>query len=252
MSIALSVNLNKVALLRNQRDIGYPSVVETGRLVLECGAAGLTVHPRPDERHIRFDDLDPLSELVRSHPTPVEFNIEGYPDQRWLDEVLRLKPHQATLVPDAPDARTSDEGWDIERHRNRLETIVGTLKAAGCRVALFIDPDPKAAALAKEVGVDRVELYTGNYAFAFDTAERDESFRAHVATIEAALAEGLGVNIGHDLNLENTPPLARACPGVAEASIGHAITADALLVGWRKAITLYQEALAGNAVVPSP
>lgn len=253
MPIALSVNLNKVALLRNQRDIGYPSVVDTGRLVLGLGADGLTVHPRPDERHIRFADLDPLSRLVREEVGgTAEFNIEGYPDDRWVAAVEAIRPHQATLVPDAPDARTSDEGWDMQRHAAFLEPLIKRLKAAGCRVALFIDPDPAAPARARDLGADRVEIYTGGYAFAFGTDGQADAFKRHVDTAAAARDVGLGVNAGHDLNLQNLPAFAAACPYLHETSIGHALTADALLVGWKRAIAAYKVALDGTPVPLDP
>lgn len=253
MPIQLSVNLNKVALLRNQRDIGYPSVVDTGRLVLSLGADGVTVHPRPDERHIRFSDIAPLSALVREEAGPgAEFNIEGYPDDRWLAAVEEAAPHQATLVPDAPDARTSDAGWDLARQGDFLADTVARLKRAGCRVALFVDPDPQAPARVKALGADRVEIYTGGYAFAFGTERQADEFARHVETAAAARDAGLGVNAGHDLNLQNLPAFAAACPYLAETSIGHALTADALTVGWKRAIAAYKAALTGKTVPLDP
>lgn len=234
----LSVNLNKVALLRNQRDIGYPSVIETGRLVLEAGAHGLTVHPRPDERHVRRRDIGEIADFLTNWPDKqVEFNIEGYPDEAFLELVCTHACDQVTLVPDAPDQKTSDHGWNIPERRTDLTAIVQRLKDAGRRVSLFIDPDPAMARAAAEIGADRIELYTGPY------ATKDTPIQAYIDTARAAKEAGLAINAGHDLNLDNLAGFIAAIPDCAEVSIGHAITADALIYGWRGAVTAYLAAI---------
>ncbi len=232
----LSVNLNKVALLRNQRDIGYPSVLETAESVLRAGAHGITVHPRPDERHIRRSDVQLLSEFLQAWPD-AEFNIEGYPGDDFIDLVLAHPCHQVTLVPDAPDQRTSDHGWNIDAHEVFLIDAIAKIKDGGRRVSLFIDPEPKWAAKAQKVGADRVELYTGPYAF--DLSKLPD----YVRTAEAAKEEGLGINAGHDLNLDNLSRFICDVPQCAEVSIGHAITADALKFGWNGAVAAYLTAI---------
>ncbi len=244
----LSVNVNKVALLRNQRDIGYPDPLEAARTVLEAGADGITIHPRPDERHIRLDDVRPLARLVQGFDG-AEFNIEGNPfEPVWLDLVLEVRPHQATLVPDAPDARTSDQGWDFDRRGEELRPIVARLKEAGIRVSLFIDAEPDAAAGALACAADRVEIYTGPYAMAAD-GDRPRLRDRIALAVEQARAAGLGVNAGHDLNLDNLRPLIAATGPLNEVSIGHALTADALWHGWARTITLYREALLAGETV---
>jgi pyridoxine 5-phosphate synthase len=236
----LSVNLNKVALLRNQRDIGYPSVLEAARMAIRGGAQGITVHPRPDERHIRRSDV---RELAEDYGGRVEYNIEGYPSPDWLALVAEVRPDQATLVPDAPDAHTSDHGWDIPAHRAFLAEVLGGLKAEGARVSLFVDADPAVVPHAQAVGVDRVELYTGPYGMAFGTVAEEAEFGRLVATARAVRAAGLALNAGHDLNLDNLPRLIAAAPWIAEVSIGHAVTADALRWGFETAAAKYLQAL---------
>jgi pyridoxine 5-phosphate synthase len=232
----LSVNLNKVALLRNQRDIGYPSVLESAESVLRAGAHGITIHPRPDERHIRRSDVKHLADFMAAWPE-AEFNIEGYPTDDFIDLVCTHTCHQVTLVPDAPDQNTSDHGWDIADKHVFLTDVVTKLKNAGRRVSLFIDPDPAIPALAAQVGADRVELYTGPYAL--DLGKLDSYVRtAHVAT-----AEHLGVNAGHDLNLDNLSRFISAIPECDEVSIGHALIADALKFGWNGAVAAYLTAI---------
>ena len=241
---ALSVNLNKVALLRNQRDLDYPSVVEMARIAIDAGAAGITVHPRPDERHIRRSDVYDLAELLaRDYAGRVEYNIEGYPAPEFLELIHAVRPDQVTLVPDAPDARTSDQGWDIAARGTFLKPIIEDLRRSGARIALFIDADPSVPPLAKAVGADRVELYTGPYNDAFGTAEGEAVLATYVETAQAVRAQGLGVNAGHDLNLDNLPRFLGAIPWVLEVSIGHAITADALKMGMADAVRAYLLAL---------
>jgi pyridoxine 5-phosphate synthase len=244
METKLSVNLNKVALLRNQRDVGYPSVLEAARLVVYAGAHGLTVHPRPDERHIRRGDVTELTALIRSElPPAIEFNIEGYPTPEFVALIGEVRPDQVTLVPDAPDQRTSDHGWDVKESVRSLQPVIRELKDTGARVSLFMDPDPGAIASAARVGADRIELYTGPYAHAFASGEAGVLLRRYVQAAAAAAEAGLGVNAGHDLNLDNLPAFSRAIPQLAEVSIGHAITADALRIGFPAAVEAYLRAL---------
>lgn len=248
----LSVNLNKVALLRNQRDVGYPSPLQAARIAIEAGAHGVTVHPRPDERHVRASDVPELAALVREeYAGRVEYNIEGNPEGKWLALVREVRPDQATLVPDLPCAHTSDAGWDVPANRARLREVIAALKDLGIRVSLFVEADPAAMAPAREVGADRVELYTGPYAQGFIGPERETALARYVAAAEAARDAGLGVNAGHDLNLDNLGALKRAIPWLAEVSIGHAITSDALWMGLAPAVRAYLAALAGDeAQVP--
>jgi pyridoxine 5-phosphate synthase len=237
----LSVNLNKVALLRNQRDIGYPSVLGTAKTVLDAGAHGITIHPRPDERHIRRSDVPELSSFCAEYNSQnnakMEFNIEGYPDEEFLALVLAHHCDQVTLVPDAPDQKTSDHGWDVLGRKDFLKDIIKRLKDEGRRVSLFIDPNPETARACAEIGADRVELYTGPYAFDY------KLLPDYAETAKAARAMGLGINAGHDLNLDNLAKFIAAIPECDEVSIGHAITADALEMGWRGTITAYNTAI---------
>lgn len=240
----LSVNLNKVALLRNQRDVGYPSVLEMARMVVAAGAHGLTVHPRPDERHIRKSDVPALAALIKSDlPAGVEFNIEGYPTPDFIELVQAIRPDQVTLVPDAPDQRTSDHGWDLLGQKSFLGEVIGDLKTTGARICLFMDPEPSEMAKAAGAGADRIELYTGPYAEAFETGDAAVLLKRYADTADAAGAAGLGINAGHDLSLDNLPAFRRALPMLAEVSIGHAITADALRIGFPAAVEAYLRAL---------
>ncbi len=240
----LSVNLNKVALLRNQRDIGYPSVVEAAHLVIGAGAHGITVHPRPDERHIRRSDARELSAmLARDYGRRVEYNIEGNPTPDFLDLIEELRPTQVTLVPDDPHQRTSDHGWDMARDEAFLTEVVAGLQALGCRVSLFLDPEPGAVPAVARSGADRIELYTEPYAIAHGGPEQARVLADYRATSEAARERGIAVNAGHDLNLENLPDLVAGIPWIAEVSIGHAITADALRFGFPTAVAHYLRAL---------
>ena len=240
----LSVNLNKIALLRNARRTGVPDLRRFATLAQASGAQGLTVHPRPDERHIRRDDVFMLAELMRPWRPGCEFNIEGYPDAPFLGLIAQVRPEQCTLVPDAPGVLTSDEGWRLDRTQMRLvSAAAATLRRTGCRVIVFIDPDPAIVPLAQEAGADGIEIYTGGYAAAFRQGAHDGALHACATTAAAATRLGLAVNAGHDLNLENLPPLVAALPQLAEASIGHELTADALTMGWTQAIGAYRAAL---------
>jgi pyridoxine 5-phosphate synthase len=244
MPVKLSVNLNKVALLRNQRDVGYPSVVEAARMVVGAGAHGITVHPRPDERHVRRTDALELAALIAAELGPaVEYNIEGYPSDDFIALIRAVRPTQVTLVPDAPDQKTSDHGWDLARDAGRLGGPIAALKESGARVSLFMDPDPATVGIAATVGADRIELYTGPYAEAFAEGEAAILLRRYRQAAEAAAEAGLGVNAGHDLNLDNLPPFCGALPQLAEVSIGHAITADALRIGFPAAVEAYLRAI---------
>ena len=243
----LSVNLNKIALLRNSRRTGVPDVVRFGRIAHDAGADGLTMHPRPDERHIRRDDVFAIAELMRPWRPAFELNLEGYPDRRFLDLVAEVKPEQCTLVPDAPDAFTSEEGWKLDAAQHRLvDQALAELKPLGIRVILFLDPHPAAVAPVHNTGADGIEIYTGSYAAAFRAGDPDAQLQACAATAARAAALGLIVNIGHDLNLDNLPPLTAALPGAAEASIGHELTADALVMGFAAAVRAYRAALGGG------
>ena len=205
----LSVNLNKVALLRNARTLGIPSVVRAGEIVLDAGARGLTVHPRPDERHIRPHDVFDLAELLKSRPG-IEYNIEGNPFENLLDYARKARPHQCTLVPDDPAQFTSDHGWDLARDGQRLKPIIAEMKALGVRVSLFMDAEPRSMALAAETGADGIELYTEPYAAAHAKGDFAESLTRFAATARAARDAGLLVNAGHDLNIPNLAPLIAA------------------------------------------
>lgn len=238
----LSVNLNKVALLRNTRTLGIPDVIKAAGIALAAGAHGITVHPRPDGRHIRISDVHDLAAFLKSWPE-AEFNIEGNPFHGLLEIVDAVRPTQCTLVPDDPDAATSDHGWNLDKDGDRLEGIVSGLKRAGVRVSLFMDPQPGAMSTARAIGADRVELYTEPYARAAGTAGMQASLDLYAASARAAIAAGLGVNAGHDLNLVNLPPFVSAVAGVAEVSIGHALIADALEFGLDRTVRLYLQAL---------
>lgn len=234
----LSVNLNKIAFLRNTRALGIPSVTRAARIVIDAGADGITVHPRPDGRHVRAADVSELSEMLKTTPH-VEFNIEGNPFHNLLDYVVKVRPHQCTLVPDESGQFTSDHGWDLAKDAARLAPIVATLKSLGIRVSLFMDPAPSAMRLARSVGADRVELYTEPYAAAFGSENQAEILNRYVDTAKAARSAGLEINAGHDLNLENLPTFLRAVPDVKEVSIGHALISDALEFGLADTVKRY-------------
>lgn len=239
----LSVNLNAVAMLRNRRDVGWPSVTGIAQLVLEAGAKGITVHPRPDERHIRRSDVYELSDLLVDGEWDAEFNIEGYPNEEFLRLVEEVKPHQVTFVPDDPAQATSDHGWDIDANQSFLRDTIVRMKEANLRVALFIDEDPSVPPDAWEVDADRVELYTGPYGATAGTAEGERHLERLAMTARAAKAAGLEVNAGHDLTLDNLPDFMARVEGVTECSIGHGITADALLMGFPEAVRRYMAVL---------
>ena len=250
--IALSVNLNKIALIRNSRDTTNPSVTEHARMCIAAGADGITVHPRPDQRHIRAQDCFELAAMLA-----VEFNIEGNPmagprrsdrtgvgDYPGFMELVReIRPAQCTLVPDGDDQLTSDHGFDLKRDGDTVAPLVADLKALGIRTSLFMDPEPEQIRLAAQIGADRIELYTERYARAFAGDNMIEAvFRQFVLAAETAAEEGLGLNAGHDLNLLNLPRFATV-PGLLEVSIGHALTVDAIRMGLANAVAAYQRAL---------
>lgn len=241
----LSVNLNAVAQLRNRRDLPWPSVTGMARVVLDAGASGITIHPRPDQRHIRLTDVHELEALLRADYPRAEYNIEGYPSEDFLALVEAVAPDQVTFVPDDPQQATSDHGWDIEANRAVLEPAIARMKAAGIRISLFVDEDPSVPAAAKAIGADRVELYTGPYGGTYGTEEGDRHLMLLAATAGAAHAAGLVVNAGHDLTLENLPVFMQVMPEIAEVSIGHGITADALLMGFPEAVRRYRTVLGG-------
>ncbi len=243
MVCKLSVNVNAIAYLRNRRSVPWPDLVHLGRLALQAGATGLTVHPRPDERHVRHADVPLLRDLIRNEFPGREYNIEGYPDVRFLALVEANKPDQVTLVPDAPGQGTSDHGWDFAKTGNLLPPIIQGLKKGGMRVALFVDPDPTAPAFAKAAGADRIEIYTGPYGDAFEPDVMKAEFDKVVATGKAAAKVGIDLNVGHDLTRENLPRLVAALPNLKEVSIGHAITADAMEFGMAKTVQMFREAI---------
>jgi pyridoxine 5-phosphate synthase len=237
MPAKLSVNLNAVAMLRNRRNLPWPSVEYIGRMALAAGAHGLTVHPRPDERHTRHSDLPVLRALIDDEFPAAEFNIEGYPSEDFLRLVENSQPDQATLVPDDPAQATSDHGWDFAVGAAELTPIVRRLKKGGFRVSLFCDPEPAAMSAARDTGADRVEFYTGPYGACYDDPEKAARQLERLGkAADAALAAGLAVNAGHDLTVANLPPLVRRIPALAEVSIGHALTADALEHGMARTV----------------
>lgn len=246
---ALSVNVNKVAQLRNTRHLGIPSVVRAATLCLQAGADGITVHPRPDERHIRAQDVHDIAALLQDWPR-AEYNIEGNPFQNLLGFIRAVKPDQATFVPDSEDQFTSDHGWNLAVDGERLRPLIQECHDLGVRVSLFMDPTPEAMALARAVGADRVELYTEPYAAAHGRAGQGVQLDRFAAAAVAAQAQGLGVNAGHDLNRDNLPAFLGALPGVLEVSIGHALIADALELGLPETVRAYLRAIRlghGNA-----
>ncbi len=240
---ALSVNVNKVALLRNTRHLGIPSVSKAAELCLLAGAQGITVHPRPDGRHIRTQDVHELAALLGKDWPQAEYNIEGNPTQNLMDFVRQVRPHQVTFVPDSEDQFTSDHGWNLPADMERLRPLVAECKSLGVRVSLFMDPVPQAMPFVAELGADRIELYTETYASAWGTERQAEVLAGFTATAQAALAVGLGINAGHDLSRENLTDFLRAVPGVQEVSIGHALIADALELGYAETVREYQRAI---------
>ncbi|MEZ4910180.1 MAG: pyridoxine 5'-phosphate synthase [Saprospiraceae bacterium] len=234
---SLSVNINKIALIRNSRGANYPNLLTIAADCEAFGAQGITVHPRPDQRHIRYDDLQPLKDLVTT-----EFNIEGYPSEEFLQIVTAIKPHQCTLVPDKPGALTSDAGWDTVTHHSFLKETVSRLHEAGIRVSLFIDPIENRIVHAETVGTDRIEFYTGPYAHDY-TADRERAIAPFIIAANICDNLGLGINAGHDLNLKNLQYFKEHIPNLLEVSIGHAIVCDALYYGLSNTIQMYRSKL---------
>ncbi|WP_416357868.1 pyridoxine 5'-phosphate synthase [Aureimonas phyllosphaerae] len=246
MPCELSVNLNAVAMLRNRRDLPWPSVERFGRIALEAGAHGLTVHPRPDQRHVRFSDLPVLRRLIDEEFPQAEFNIEGFPSEDFLQLVLANRPEQVTLVPDDPSQPTSDHGWDFAAHAALLKGVVERLKGEGMRVSLFADADAAIMNAAADTGCDRVELYTGPYGGTHSDPVAAEAWLDRMGTAgDAATALDLGLNAGHDLTVANLPPLVRRLPQLAEVSIGHGLTAEALEFGMAGSVRRFVDACAG-------
>jgi len=239
---ALSVNVNKVALLRNSRHLGIPSVTRAAQLCLQAGAQGITVHPRPDERHIRATDVQDLVAEMQAWPDR-EFNIEGNPFHNLMDLVRQVRPQQVTFVPDSEGQFTSDHGWRFPEDAARLQPLIAECQALGVRVSLFMDPIPAQMAAARAVGADRVELYTEPYAAAWGGPAQDAQLARYAATAQAATAAGLGLNAGHDLNQDNLPAFVQAIPQLKEVSIGHALIADALELGYVATVAAYLKAL---------
>jgi pyridoxine 5-phosphate synthase len=238
----LSVNINKFATLRNARGGNLPDIIQVAKDCERFGADGITVHPRPDERHIRFQDVRDLKPVVTT-----EFNIEGYPSQDFLDLVLDVKPHQCTLVPDPPGVLTSNTGWDTVQHQSFLKDVISTLKKAGIRVSIFLNPEIDKVAGAKSAGADRIELYTGPYAEEYTKArthpQNFQLFNDYKNTAREASAVGLELNAGHDLNLDNLRFFKIHIPQLKEVSIGHALVCDAIYMGLENTIQLYKRQL---------
>ena len=238
----LSVNLNKIALLRNSRNIGIPSVTNAAKIAVEAGANGITVHPRPDERHIKPKDVYELAQMLT-----VEFNIEGNPFHgNFMDMVCEIKPTQCTLVPDTPGAFTSNNGWNLAENRNQLIPVIEKLKSFDIRISLFMDADSNQIPLAKEIGADRIELYTEPYATGFRTGEVEAVFQKYIQAAKIAQDNDLGVNAGHDLNLQN---LEKFCsiPNILEVSIGHALIAESLEMGLHNTVKAYLKILSSTS-----
>lgn len=233
----LSVNINKIATLRNARGGNYPNVVEAAMKIQQFGAQGITVHPRPDARHITYKDVAELKKVVHT-----EFNIEGYPNDAFVELVLSSKPEQVTLVPDSPDVLTSNAGWDTINNLDFLKKIVDIFNSNGIRTSLFIDSNPAMIIAAKKTGADRIELYTESYASDFEK-NKEEAIKPFVEAAKIAQEIGLGINAGHDLNLDNLRYFHQQIPGLQEVSIGHALISDALYLGLENTVNLYKRAL---------
>lgn len=233
----LSVNVNKIALLRNSRGRDYPGVVDFIAAVIREGVKGITVHPRPDERHVTRQDVYNIRKFMRLHPE-IEFNMEGYPSEEFMALVLEIKPTQCTLVPDEPDQLTSDHGWDVTANEDLLKKVLGQLRAAGIRSSLFLDPDPDQVAKVKKVGADRIELYTEEYASNYGLESEEKVWKRYSDTAAVARTAGIGINAGHDLNLENLERFLQI-PGIEEVSIGHALVVECLYQGMPAVIDKY-------------
>lgn len=241
----LSVNLNKLALIRNSRGHNYPDLLVFAERFIALGVRGLTIHPRPDQRHIRRKDAYELAALLRKHPG-AEFNIEGYPSADFLQLISDVRPHQCTLVPDADAQLTSDHGWDCVQHQDFLRTTVSGLKALGVRAAVFLDPDPAQVVPAASTGADRIELYTEAFASSYGTPQGATVLAMYRKTADAAREMGLGVNAGHDLNLRNLADFLRI-PGILEVSIGHALTVECIEQGMERVVAQYLAICAASA-----
>lgn len=237
-STHLSVNLNKVALIRNTRHLGIPSLIRAANQCLEAGASGITLHPRPDERHIRTHDVADIASMMKDWPVK-ELNIEGNPLQNLMGFVRKYQPNQATFVPDSEGQFTSDHGWSPEHDSTKLRPLIAEAKALGVRVSLFMDAEASSMAWAKSVGADRVELYTEPYAAAWGTPQQSAQLKRFADAAQAAIDAGLQVNAGHDLNLANLTAFVQQVPGVQEVSIGHALIADALEMGYSETVKAY-------------
>lgn len=229
----LSVNINKLATIRNARGGNNPDIIKFAEKIESYGAEGITIHPRPDQRHIRFDDVYALKNTVKT-----EYNIEGYPSEDFIKMVLEVKPHQVTLVPDPPDVLTSNAGWDTVKHLDFLKETIAKFKAAGIRSSIFLNPDPSLIESASNTGTDRIELYTEYYAVNFPS-NKETAIKPYKETAEKALEYGLGINAGHDLDLFNLKYFAQNIPGLLEVSIGHALICDALEYGMSNTIKMY-------------
>ncbi|HUZ59549.1 MAG TPA: pyridoxine 5'-phosphate synthase [Hanamia sp.] len=238
----LSVNINKIATLRNSRGGNNPDLIKTARDIMTFGAEGITVHPRPDERHIRYADVYALKKII---PSPIEFNIEGNcREQKFVDLVIANKPDQVTLVPDALGQLTSDHGWDTIKNKDYLIEIISVFKKAGIRVSIFVDPVVEMIAAAKETDTDRIELYTEKYATEFQNGNQQQAIAPYITAAKKAVELGLGINAGHDLDLHNLKYFAENIPGLLEVSIGHALICDALYLGLENTVQLYKRQLA--------
>ena len=233
----LSVNVNKIATLRNARGGNVPNLLKVAADIERFGAHGITIHPRPDERHIRYQDARDLKDIVTT-----EFNIEGNPNPKFMDLVLAIKPDQVTLVPDAEDAITSNAGWDTLKHRSFLKEVIAEFKNAGIRTSIFVDPDPNMVAGAKETGTDRIELYTESYATGY-TTDRERAILPFVEAAKKANELELGINAGHDLSLDNIQYFRQNIPGLLEVSIGHALICESMYLGLENVVNMYKNKL---------
>ncbi|MBN1906785.1 MAG: pyridoxine 5'-phosphate synthase [Deltaproteobacteria bacterium] len=233
----LSVNLNKIALIRNSRGNDFPNLIEFAKKFIELGVNGITVHPRQDERHIKSRDVIDLAELLKDYPD-VELNIEGYPSRDYIHLIEDIRPDQCTIVPDSINQLTSDHGWDIKKEKVFIREIVGLIKKAGCRASIFVDPNIKQIKLVGETGADRIELYTESFAALLGSPASDKVFNRYKASAETAQEMGIGVNAGHDLNLRNLPKFLEI-DGILEVSIGHALTIECIEFGMKEVITRY-------------
>lgn len=233
----LSVNINKIATLRNARGGNIPDVTQSAINIQHFGADGITVHPRPDERHIRYDDVRSIAKIITT-----ELNIEGYPDKKFIQLIDEIKPHQVTLVPDPPGVITSNTGWDTVKHQSFLKEIISHFKSLGCRVSVFLNADISMVEPAAETGTDRIELYTGPYAEEF-SAHPEIAVAPYIETAKEALKNNLGINAGHDLNLKNLKYFRQHIPGLLEVSIGHALISDALYYGLENTVAMYKRLL---------